>query len=80
VDPPSPVDTEIFEAEMAQLEAATSSFVLDDTTQLQISSPVGSPLTRSKRASSIKTVAQDPVLAMYTKDYEIDPFAENYVI
>jgi hypothetical protein len=63
---------------MTELEAATSSFVLDDATVMDLTSPTSSPLTRSRQASNNIAVAQDPVLASYTSDDDVNPFDVGY--
>lgn len=81
LDPPSPTKTEVLEDDMTELEAATSSFVLDDQTDLDITSPSTSPFTRSKQVTYSSKVACDPVLASYAGDNDnMNPFAGDYAL
>jgi hypothetical protein len=83
LDPPLPTRTEVLEDEMAELEAATSSFVIDDTTELGTltSNSVDIPFTRSRQALQRTVIACDPFMASYVADdNDIDPFADSYML
>ncbi|KAG9120626.1 hypothetical protein FRC07_003815 [Ceratobasidium sp. 392] len=76
VSPLSPTGTEV--QGMAELEAATSSFILDDNdSDVEIIGVVPSTVTRSKHAAASKAIAQDPVMAAYANHKFLNPFADD---
>ncbi|KAG8690000.1 hypothetical protein FRC08_010705, partial [Ceratobasidium sp. 394] len=76
--PPSPAATELFHGEIEELEAATSSFMLDDDSDVEIVASGPSVLTRSKQALCSAAVVPDPVMAAFASDKLLDPFADDY--
>ncbi|KAG9089881.1 hypothetical protein FS749_000971 [Ceratobasidium sp. UAMH 11750] len=83
--PPTPTtlpaalsSTETLQEEITKLEAATSSFVLDDDSDIEVVDHVPSPLTRSKQAQRSAAIVFDPVMMAYAKDDFRNPFSKDY--